>query len=240
MRGTFTVFNLFTILLWSTGIIAQTIQGQIIDLKSNEPLEDVAIRNLHEGEFSLTDEEGKFSIFASRGHLIEFRKPGFKVIRVRLPQGNLPSFFKVVMDKEPEPIETIASGRAPHYAADSKKYYTLYKKELEYPRMSVAEKIRSPFSAMSRQNQQIWAFQQEFIWFQQHKYIDYIFNEEIIASITGLQGDSALAYMRLFRPSYEMVREMDEYTYYQYLQSTVQAYRLYGPRARMGRIRGTQ
>lgn len=239
MSGTFTVFNLFTILLWSSGILAQTIQGQIVDLKTNEPMEEVTIRNLHEGNSGLTDEDGKFQILASRGHLIEFQKPGFKVIRVRLPQGNLPSFFKVVMDKEPEPFQLAGPGRAPNYEADSKKYYTLYKKELEFPRMTAAEMIRSPFSALSRHNQEIWAFQKEFIWFQQHKYLDYVFNEEVIASITGLQGDSAIAYMRLFRPSYEMVRDMDEYTYYHYIKSTVQAYRLYGPRARMGRIRGT-
>jgi len=239
MKGTFTVFNLFTILLWSSGLLAQTIQGQIVDLKTNEPLEDVVIRNLHEGHASETDEEGKFKILASRGHLIEFQKDGFKVIRVRLPQGNLPSFFKVVMDKEPEPLDLIVAGRAPHYEADSQRYYTLYKKELEFPRMTAAEKIQSPFSAISRKNQQIWAFQKEFIWYQQHKYVDYIFNEDIIAAVTGLKGDSALAYMRLFRPSYEMVKEMDEYTYYHYIKSTVQAYRLYGPRARMNRIRGT-
>ena len=44
-------------------------------------------------------------------------------------------------------------------------------------------------------------------------------------TLTGLKGDSAQAYIRRFRPSYEALRRMPEYDLFSYIKQTVQIWR---------------
>lgn len=211
----------------------QVIQGQITDVASGKPIYDVLVQNLHTSTAINTDDDGKFSLAAGKGQLIEFSKEGYKALRVRLPNGTFPSYFKVVLEKSiPMPIAD-ASAPPKDYASDSVKYYALYKRELDFPRFTVLDAVQHPFSAMSKRNQEIWEFQKEFEFYQQQKYIDYTFNAKLIHSITGLQGDSLQTYMQMFRPTYDQLRNMNEYTYLNYIKRTAQAYKERGMRAKM-------
>ncbi|MCD6062148.1 MAG: hypothetical protein K0R82_59 [Flavipsychrobacter sp.] len=241
MRGFTSLIG--SLLLWLMHSVAygQAIQGQIIDVSDSKPLDDVAIFNLHTQAGVASDDQGKFALAATRGHLIEFRKTGYKIIRIRLPQGTLPAFFKVVMEKAHVQLSAIeVSGIARDYKSDSIRYHQLYKEALEFPELTGLDAIRHPFSAMSKKNQQIWAFQKHYVWYQQQKYIDFAFNERLVSTITGLRGDSAQAYLQLFRPTYEQLRGMNEYAYYTFIKRTVALYRERGPRARFGVPRGTR
>jgi hypothetical protein len=216
----------------------QTIQGQITDVADNRPVDDVAVQNMNNQTGITSNEQGKFELRAGKGELIEFRKAGYKVIRVRLPNGVIPSYFKVVMEKL-HPVY-VSDGIPKDYASDSAKYYTLYKRELALPQLTGIEAIKHPFSAMSKRNQEIWAFQKEFEFYQQQKYIDYTFNPKLVTTITGLTGDSLQAYMQMFRPTYSQLKNMNEYNYYNYIKLTVSAYRERGIRAKMPPGRNTR
>ncbi|WP_276132250.1 carboxypeptidase-like regulatory domain-containing protein [Polluticoccus soli] len=232
-----------SLLLWLMHSFAygQAIQGQIVDAGDNKPLDDVAILNLHTNAGVASDDQGKFTLAATRGHLIEFRKTGYKIIRIRLPQGTLPAFFKVVMEKASIQLAAVEiAGVARDYKSDSIRYYQLYKEALEFPELTGMQAISHPFSALSKKNQQIWAFQKHYAWYQQQKYIDFTFNEKLVTNITGMRGDSVQAYLQLFRPTYEQLRSMNEYAYYTFIKRTVAAYRERGPRARLGIPRGTR
>jgi hypothetical protein len=216
-------------------------QGQIIDVATGKPVEDVSVQNIHTNTGMVCDDDGMFSIGVGAGELIEFRKVGYRIVRVRIPGGRLPSFFKVGIEKTSIQLPMVeVNGIAKDYKSDSERYVKIYKHTLDFPEMSTAEMMRSPFSALSKRNRQIWAFQKEFEWFQQQKFIDYAFNEKIIGNLTGLRGDSAMAYIKIFRPTYEQLRSMNEYTYYTYIKHTVHLYRERGVRARMGAGRNTQ
>ena len=91
--------------------------------------------------------------------------------------------------------------------------------------MSTFESLRSPFSALSKSNRQKWAFQENYAYFQQEKYIDYTFNDALITQVTGLAGDSLLRYKQRYRPGYEQLRSMNEYNFYMYIKETVARYR---------------
>src|SRR5690606_16909788 len=119
------------------------------------------------------------------------------------------------------------------------KYYNLYKHQLEFPKLKGYQAIQHPFSALSKKNRQIWAFQDHYAWFQQEKYIQYNFNEKLITDITGLAADSVQMYMQMFRPTYEELRSMNEYTYYNYIKRTVELYRERGIRAKMSPVRNS-
>ena len=205
---------------------AENIGGEVVDNTRKKGLANVTIVNIYSSEGTMTDSSGRFTITANKGELIEFRKMGYKTVRIRIPQGSVPPYFKIVMQNGPiELPEYAIAGQTKDWKKDSLRYYELYKNALEFPELSGLDMIQHPFSAMSKRNRQIWAFQKEFAWWQQEKYIDYTFNEKLVADLTGLKGDSVDRYMRLYRPTYEELRSMSEYTFYDYVKQSVDIFR---------------
>ncbi len=204
----------------------ETIRGEVIDLTERTILTFVNIQNIHVGISTSTDDSGRFSIAATAGQLIEFRKLGYKTVRFRVPPGKLPEYFKITMQQGPiELPETEVAGGIRNYKKDSIRYHELYKNALEFPELTGLDVIRHPFSALSKRNRQIWAFQKEYNYFEQEKYVDYTFNENLVTNLTGLSGDSAAVYLKKYRPPYEMLRSMNEYTFYTFIKQTVELFR---------------
>lgn len=243
MRGYFPLLVVTLICSLHQMVYAQNdMQGKILDHNTKLPVKDVQVLNVHTGDVMVCDEEGVFKMSVTGGNLVEFRKDGYKIIRVRVPEGKLPSYFKVIMQEAgTEVVDYVyARGAAPDYKTDSMRYRRIYGSTLDVPKLTGLDVIRHPFSAMSKKNQQIWAFQDEYKWYQEQKYIDYTFNEDLINKVTGLGGDSLQSYMRMFRPTYKYLRSMNEYAYLNYIKTTVDAYRRRGIRARQPVIRSSQ
>ncbi len=205
-------------------VVAQAIKGEVVD-EARQPLSGVSIENIHTSLDIQSGNEGAFIIAATGGQLLEFKKQGYKTTRVRIPQGYMPSYFRIIMMKGVTEIKKdVIAGRY-DYKSDSLRYNELYKNILDFPKMSAIQTISHPFTAMSRVNQQKWHFQDVYVDFQQEKYVDMTFNPDIITKVTGLTGDSLQAYMRRFRPSYQQLRMMNEYTFFTYIKNTVRSYR---------------
>lgn len=208
---------------------AAVINGDVTDAGTRLPIPHVTIVNIYTNESITTDSSGKFSIQVEKGQLLELKKLGYKVLRVRIPSGDIPPYFKLMMQIGPVELpdfNLISKGR--DYKKDSMEYAEIYKTYLNFPQLKGYEMIQHPFSALSKRNRQIWAFQKEYTWFEQQKYIDYTFNEKLVQHITGMSGDSAQVYLRVYRPSYEQLRSMNEYTFYSYIKQTVAAFRSRG------------
>lgn len=207
-------------------VAAITIQGEVFDAGTRAPMADVSIVNVHTDDGTLTDEQGRFTIAVAKGQLLELRKIGYKTLRVRIPDGSIPSYFKLEM--HPGPIELPEfdlQARNKDWKRDSARYYELYKGAIEFEKLDGLDVIRHPFSALSKRNRQIWAFQKEYNYWEQQKFIDYTFNDKLINSITGLSGDSLNVYMTRFRPTYDFLRSVNEYTYYGYIKESVEFFR---------------
>ncbi len=227
----FAFFGLHTV---SYAII---IHGDVSDRFSYDMMSDVTIVNIFSHQNTSTDSRGQFIIEVNNGELLELRKPGYNVLRVRIPQGFIPSYFKLMMVQlmAEEPEGTPYYFR--DYRKDSIRYHDLYKTYLEFPQLTGLDIIRHPFSAMSKRNRQIWAFQKEYNLFEKEKFIDYTFTEKLVTALTGLKGDSARTYLRIYRPTYEQLRGMSEYTFYSNVKQTVEIYR--GRRLRNGSQRSS-
>jgi hypothetical protein len=224
-----------TLMLLLTASLAgaqHRIQGSVTETDNKRPIYGVAIINIHTGQGVHTDSAGRFAIDVTAGQLLELRKIGYRVLRLRIPQGSLPPYFRLQMETGAYELpEYLASAPGMDYKRDSIESYERYRTALNTPKLEGLDVIRHTFSAMSKRNRMIWAFQEEFKFFEQQKYIDYTFNERLIARITGLTGDSARAYMIMYRPKYEDLRNMPEYDFYTYIQRTVDFYRRgYNPR----------
>ncbi len=225
--------SLLLLLLCLFGIpaIAQTIHGEVLDMENKKPLTGVEILNIYTMLDISSDEQGAFIIAATGGQLLEFKKPGYKTARVRVPQGYIPSYFRIIMKKGLSEINkdknyAARTGRY-DYKEDSIRYHELYKTELEFPKLSGYQVVQSPFSAMSKKNREIWQFQDDYSEFEKEKYVDKTFTEEVITKYTGLQGDSLHYFMRRYRPSYDQLRAMNDYAFYNFVKSSVYRYRSY-------------
>lgn len=243
MKIFYTLFGIIASwLAMHTMVCAQPMQGHVLDVSDSKPVEGVVVFNIHSGQKIESNSAGEFSVKVDEGQLVEFRKDGYKVLRVRIPAGKRPSYFKVMMQRKGTDVVDYVNSRqaAPDYQTDSMRYYALYKESLEFPRLTGYEVIQHPFSAMSKKNRQIWAFQDEYKFYQEQKFIDYTFNAKLIREITGLENDSLQVYMEMFRPTYNQLREMSEYTYFNYIKATAQAFRERGIRAKMPHSRSSQ
>lgn len=228
--------------LTHTLVCAQPMQGHVLDVSGGKPMEGVLVNNIFTDERMNSDKDGAFSVAVDEGQLVEFRKEGYKVLRVRIPQGKRPSYFRVMMQRSGTDVVDYMHTReaAPDYKTDSMRYYALYKESLEFPKLTGLEALQHPFSAMSKKNRQIWAFQDEYRFYQEQKFIDYTFNNKLVNAITGLEGDSLQTYMELFRPTYDQLRSMSEYTYFNYIKRTAELYRQRGIRSKMAPSRSSQ
>lgn len=221
-------FALFLLLSFTSQLAqAQIIHGEALDMDRKKPIEGVAIENIYTNIAITTVSDGTFVIAAAAGQLLEFKKPGYKVTRVRIPHGDMPAYFRIIMERGITPPSDIYAANSNRYdnRRDSLRFYELYKHELDFPKMSTMEKIRSPFSALSKKNRQIWEFQEDYSNNEKEKYIDQTFNRNLITKITGLSGDSLTTYMRRYRPSYDQLRGMNDYAFFHYIKTGVHRFR---------------
>lgn len=76
-----------------------------------------------------------------------------------------------------------------------------------------------------RKNKQQQAFRNRLLEEEQEKYIDYRFSSQTITRITGLKGDSLIAYKIKYRPDYYFVANSTLAQFYQYILQTSYAFR---------------
>lgn len=217
---------LFLLLFASFPDIAQSIRGEVLDMDTKRPLDGVSIENIYTALNITTDSKGAFLIAATSGQLLVFKKSGYKTTRVRIPQGYIPPYFRIIISKGVTEIKDKAiAGDRYDYRSDSIRFHDLYQHELDFPKMSTFDMIAHPFSAMSGRNRAIWQFQDDYSEMEREKYVDMTFNEAVVTKFTGLTGDSLHYYMRKYRPSYEQLHSMNDYTFYNYIKNTVNRYR---------------
>ena len=219
------IFCIFFIGLLHADCEGQSITGEVLDMDNKAMLKDVNIENVYTGLGVLSDANGKFVVLASKGQLLEFSKVGYKTVRVRIPEGDVPGYFKIIIQKGMSVLPTEDLLARHDYKSDSIYYHNLYKHELDFPKETGLDKIEHPFSALSKRNQEIWAFQKDYNENQKQKYVDFTFTPELITSLTGLTGDSVQFYMRRYKPTYDQLKSMGEYNFFNYIKRTVQRYR---------------
>lgn len=217
----------FVLLFFSANCLAQqSIRGTVTDGQDGRALANVVIQNIHTSGGTTTDSNGAFAIGAEKGQLVEFRRLGYKTKRLRIPMGIVPPFFRIVLDKGAIELDEVTIRKQfEDYKRDSTRYAEMYQAPLRVGRLSDAEKFQDPFLALSPSRRKIWAFQEEYQRNEELRYVDYHFSEKRIAAITGLKGDSLIAYRNQFRPSYEAVRSWNEYELFSYIKKTAAFFR---------------
>ncbi len=217
---------LFFLACVSCSAIAQTIKGEVYDKENNRPVKGVSIENVYTSLSVTTNDDGAFVIAASKDQLLEFSKPGYKMTRVRIPRGYMPTYYKIALEHGfVKAEEMMLAENRYNYKKDSLRYRELYKHELDFEKLSAVGAIAHPFSALSKRNREIWRFQADYDQMEQEKYIDRTFNAALVSKFTGLTGDSLRNYMVRFRPSYQELRSMTDYNFFTFIKRTANTYR---------------
>ncbi len=216
---------LFLLCLMCLPASAQVIHGEVLDMEGKVKLGDVNIVNIYTAFAVVTPSDGTFLIPAASDELLEFQKPGYRTVRVRIPKGSIPPYFRIIMQRGFAAAKDLAQGNRYNYHDDSLRFYNLYKHELDFPKLSAIGSIQHPFSALSGRNREIWRFQDDYKMYEQEKYVDRTFNEALVTKLTGLSGDSVQTYMRRYRPTYDQLRNMSDYAFFNFIKTSVHSYR---------------
>ncbi len=207
----------------NSDVLALVMKGRVYDMKTNQPMANVNIVNTYSQTGMTTDSSGNFTLNVEKGHLIEFRRIGYKVVRIRIDSGQLP-FYNIGMKEGAFDLEEVEI-RGNNYKLDSVERFETYKWAIEHYKLEGLDIAQHPFDALSKRNRQIWAFQKRYEYFEKEKFVDYVFNAKLISRITPLK-DSAdiILYQRYYRPSYEQVKAWSEYEFMEYIKQTAAAF----------------
>ena len=223
-------FFLFLLFLLPTTINVQAqefaIKGLAVEAIGGKPIANMSIENIYNRTGTITDSAGSWALPVKRGELLEFRKLGYKTTRVRIPPGDVPPYFRILVEKGAFELDEVTiKDRFRSYQADSARYAETFKAPLNVGRMSGAQTFNDPFTALSKSRRQAWAFQEEYEKWEKIRYVDYTFSDRTVELITGLKGDSLQGYRRQFRPPYEALRSWKEYELFRYIKTTAAIFR---------------
>lgn len=196
-----------------------TMIGEIRDFGTGELLDNINVRNIYNLQGMTTLKDGKFSVSVKKGELVEFTRVGYQTLRIRIKNLNEPSYYKLVMQKVPITLREVdIRGKPLDFKSDSIRYRETYDIVLRKEKREEVDMRSMPLAMLSKKNRQEWAFQEMYAEWEKEKYIDFTFNERLVSRITYLEGEELYRFMKLYRPSYEFLRNVSEYEYLDYIK----------------------
>ncbi|HZH88435.1 MAG TPA: hypothetical protein VFD78_04585 [Chitinophagaceae bacterium] len=201
----------------------ELMRGKIVLIETDEPIEQVTILNSTTDDVYFSDADGSFEFEVQPNDVIEFRKMGFKSERVVIRQGPIPYYHVALQPGSIELSTVFIKGNS--YREDSIQMAKVFDYALRQPKRSDINVLSNPFALLDPRARQIWRFQRMFHYFESEKYIDYVFNDELIYRINPDFDEEYLAeYMRKYRPSYEQIQAWTSYEYLEYVKRTSSLY----------------
>jgi hypothetical protein len=201
---------------------ALVMKGRVYDLKTNKPMANVNIYNPFTELGMTTDSSGNFTLNVERGHLIEFSRIGYKIVRIRIESTQLP-YYNVAMREgafDLDEVEIVGN----NFHTDSLARREAYKWAIDHYTLDGLEIIQHPFDALSKRNRQIWAFQKRYDYFEKEKYVDFVFNAKLISKVTAIDSTNMEDFRRYYRPAYEQVKAWTMYEFLEYIKKSSVAF----------------
>lgn len=174
------------------------------------------VRNIHSGSQSFCDSLGNFQVEVKNGELLQFSKRSYHTLRIRIANEKQPSYYVLHLEKT-RPLRDV-KGRLLAYQLDSLEYDKTFFNTIHGTRQGDNNAQSISLDALSKQTRERWAFQKMYDKWQKSKYVDFIFNKELVERITYLSGDDLKRFMRQYRPTYRFLRTATEYEYLKYIK----------------------
>lgn len=173
---------------FSHPLFALVMKGKVYDELTQKPLSGVNIINLNTDMVFQTDSTGLFTINVEKGQTIKFQRHNYQEATIRISNASLP-YYSIGLQKEAYELPEVTI-KGHNYHIDSIENAKTYEWALDYYKLTGLDVIQHPFDALSKRNREIWAFQKRYHYFEEQKFIDYVFNDKLITKISGLQGEA--------------------------------------------------
>jgi hypothetical protein len=178
------------------------------------------------GQGTMTDSTGQYHIRVHPKDSIYFSYLGRATVKfpVKSIATNYPMDISLAVTIDSLPLVVV---RPKAYRYDSLENRDEYRKVFDYEPegavgpsgsgMGVGVNLDMLFGA--RRNRQMLSLQRRLIGEEQDKYVDYRFNRVLVRKITGLEGPQLDAFMRLYRPTYDFIKNCEnDYEFYKYIK----------------------
>lgn len=179
-------------------------------------MDSVTIKNINSKTVTLVDSISTFNLIVKNDDLIEVSRNNYETVRIRIANEKQPSYYVLHLEKSYPLLDV--NGHLLPYQRDSLEFDNIYGIIVHGERKGEVDMRSLPLAALSKQNREKWAFQEMFDKWQKEKYIDFVFNKDLVKKITYLKGNDLRRYMRLYRPSAQFLRTATEYEYLDYIK----------------------
>lgn len=199
------------------------IKGTVYDQSQLFAMPGVSVLS-SSGVGTSTDSTGHYRIVLPPGDSIFFSYLGRHTVKIpvkRIARG-YPLDMSLAVRVDSLPLVVV---RPKAYRYDSAENREEYQKVFDYQpdyvvggeNGGIGFNLDMLFNA--KKNRQTLALQRRLIEEEQDKYVNYRFNRALVRKITGLQRPAIDTFMRLYRPSYQFIKNCEnDYQFYKYIK----------------------
>lgn len=227
---------IFFLLALPFGVFAQTVTtGTVFDYsKKTISLPGVSVRNLNSKKTTITSREGKYTIPATVGDLIEFSAVGYHTDTLYLTNLLNRTIYLPIKSNSLADVD-VRGVRMNSQITDAKdplaEKYTLLNTGGNLQRKRMTDKVGGlnlnlGYGKYKRQQRKEAELEEKDMYLEE---IDANFSEKAVTELTKLQGEELKNFMVIYRPSIESVKAERPYRYDYYISRAFVAWQKLTP-----------
>ena len=207
------------------------VSGMVADGDSRTGLPGVTIINKTTRSGTVTNESGRFLIDAMPGDTLEFSMLSYYLKDIPVPTTSM--FINVYLTRSMITLQQqIVKGK--DYRRDSAAIRDEYSKYFNYHKPKAMDVLKTlpsnPVTALtylvpSKARKRKEHFQEQLVYWENEKYIDYRYNPEVVERMTKLSGDELDTFMTRYRPGVQFIKEATEYDLLLYIKQSFEQYK---------------
>jgi hypothetical protein len=164
------------------------------------------------------------------GDSLEFSMLSFYRKELSVPTTSM--FINVYLSKRIFGLQEV-NIRAKDYHSDSLSIRQEYGKYFNYHKPGAMDVLKTlpsnPITALtylvpSKARKRKEHFQEQLVYWEKEKFIDYRYNPELVERMTKLNGNDLDTFMHRFRPGYQFIMDASEYDLLLYIKQSFQQY----------------
>jgi hypothetical protein len=209
---------------WSqSGLASLYMRGEITDGATGAALDAVSVTNTTRNIHVYSDADGRYSILATSGDKIAFNHMGYAPL---VTEAATASDRNVVMYRKTQFLpEAIVRPRWTPYQADSIRRARTYARPLAREKSgSAMSPVTLLAEKLSKRHKQLMRFQKDFAYFEGERFIESRYTPELVATLTGMTGDSVAHFINANPMPVEYARAVGDLELKSWIRSTYRAW----------------
>lgn len=199
----------------------KTLSGVVMDLEKSEPVSYATLTNLRTDMTTQAGAKGAFSLEVKAGDKVKIHRLGVVPTVFTVTEEMFSSYQRIFVQYTVGTLAEVNVTTLTPYQRDSLYRDSLYRPTLarekdkaEFVITPVGVLVTNPISSWVQylvpKPRQKWKFQKNFAKWEEQKFIETVYTPELVADITGLQGDSCAHFMNIYPIPLQMARTAKE------------------------------